>query len=255
MPTVPAVASVEREEMKAEVTRDQSGKRLAIDRKLVWVALLFGCAVLAGGSGYLFGRLSPGSLSALTVQQMPPFEVYLSEHSFSEIENAKDKLQALCTEFLTAVRVSHDASAQSPAAVPAHSNSLYVVAPEKAIRELERGLEQFKGTEQETKLIHELLAVLNIQKIYGRWLDVYLAALYEHPTDDLIGQYAKDALAIANTLGRQAEVINAFALLRRIPLSFAAKMQIQDTLEGDPLTQLDSGPQSAARPPAPSSPD
>lgn len=197
---------------------------------------------LAGGIGYVSGRASPGSMSALTVRQMPPFEVYLSEHSFSEIENTKDKLQALVTEFLTAVRVDHYPSASSPAAIPPSANPSYAVEPGRAIKELERGIEQFKGTEQEMTLIRELLVLLNVQKLPSRWLDVYLAALYTHPTDDLIGRYAKDALAISDPLGRRAEVVSGFDLLRRIPLFFAAKAQIQEALAGANLARLNSSP-------------
>ena len=194
--------------------------------KLGWVGLICGGLGLAAVVGYLLGTAGQKETSMLAVQQRVPFEFYLNEDSFSEIENTKAKLEALAVEFLTDLRLRHDGSILGPAASE-HKNPSYAVQAEKARAELQNGIQQFKGTEQEMSLTQELLLLLKRQKLLDRWMDVYLGALYAHPTDALIGRYAKDAVTIGEAVGRQEDLMNAFDVLRRrIPLDFPAKEQV-----------------------------
>jgi hypothetical protein len=178
---------------------------------------------LTGAVGYLAGIVYPASQSVLPVQQSIPFECYLNEQSFSEIENTKSTLDALCQQFLTELQIRHDANASPRPAQADLANPLYRVDVAGAIQELRAGIQQFKGIDQELTLVRELLFLLKKQKQYDQWLDVYLAALYAHPMHELIGSRAKDAEQISAAVGRQSELANAFDLLRHIPLQFPAK--------------------------------
>jgi hypothetical protein len=207
--------------------------------KLFWRALICGCLGLAGAAGYRVGMARQSSSWSMGVQQRVPFEFYLTEQSFSEIVNTRARLEALSVQFLTELRARHDASAQGSPVAPHLGNPLYRVQPGRAIDEVQKGIEEFKGTEQEMCLVQELLMLLKKQKFSGRWLDVYLAALYEHPTHPLIGRNAKHAIAISDALGRQQELTQAFDLLRRIPLNYPAKEKVQAALQNANVARLD----------------
>jgi hypothetical protein len=116
---------------------------------------------------------------------------------------------------------------------------LYVVQPGRAIDEVQKGIEEFKGTEQEMYLVQELLMLLKRQKFSERWLDVYLATLYEHPTHPLIGRNAKHAIALSDALGRQQELTQAFDFLSRIPSDRPAKEKVQAALQNATVARLD----------------
>jgi hypothetical protein len=208
--------------------------------KLFWAALICGCLGLAGAAGYRVGMARQSSGWSMGVQQKVPFEFYLTEQSFSEIVNTRARIEALSIQFLTELRARHDASALGSSAASHLGNPLYVVQPGRAIDEIQKGMEEFKGTGQEMSLVQELLMLLKNQKFSERWLDVYLATLYEHPTHPLIGRNAKHAVAISDGLGRQEELARAFDFLRRIPLDYPAKEKVQAALQNANVARLDS---------------
>ena len=179
-------------------------------------ALLCSCLGLGAASGYMACGRRDGSDSVLQVQQKIPLEAYFSEPSFSEIENTKSRLRALCLEFLTDIRARHDLSASETGLTRFRRNPSYAVDPEGAIQELCAGIAQFKGTEPEMILVQELLCLLKKQQLGSRWLDVYLAALARHPTDPLIMKFAQDAQTISKAQQREGELNEAFELLQRL---------------------------------------
>jgi hypothetical protein len=93
------------------------------------------------------------------------------------------------------------------------------------INELERGFEQFRGTEQEVTLAHHLLSALRSNSLYDRWLRTYLTLLYTHPTDELVAVHAQEAIGIGACLGREKEVLDGLRHLDEIPPAFQDKME------------------------------
>lgn len=199
---------------------------MRIPLKWIRLVVLSGCVALTGVVGYFVGAVCQDPTSVLPVQRRIPFEYYLNEHSFSEIENTKATLEALGQQFLTELQSRHHVSALGPYAQPYHGDPLYQVDVPGAIQELQAGIEQFKGTGQELRLVRELLFLLKREKQLDRWLDLYLATLYEHPTHPLIGSRAKEAQQISEALGRQYDLASAFDLLRHIPLEFGGKDEV-----------------------------
>jgi len=185
----------------------------------IWIAL-------SAAVGYMFGSHRQDTGSVLPVQQKIPLEFYLNEHSFSEIENTKSTLEALCQQFLTELQSRHHASALGAAGQPFLGSPLYRVDVPGAIQELEQGIKQFKGTDQELVVVRELLFLLKREALYDRWLDVYLSALYRHPTHALIADRVPEAERISEAAGRQYELANAFEFLRHIPVESPAKEQL-----------------------------
>jgi hypothetical protein len=186
-------------------------------RRWVTRGILLGTGLAAGAAlGYFIGVTRHEPDASLGVNQKVPLEAYFSEQSFSEIENTKARLKALGLEFISDVRSRHDQAGAGTTSGPFRRNPAYALDPAGAIEELEWGLEQFRGTEQEMYLTQELLCVLKKQKLEDRWLDVYLTALYSHPADPLIARFTKDAKLMSQARQRQPELTAAFELLDRI---------------------------------------
>ncbi len=206
--------------------------------QLVKVTLGLVALVLAAVIGFMSGAMRSGASGTLALQQRVPFDVFWNQQSFSEVENTMAKLEALSAEFLTEVRLRHDISASTwPASQPAGGRS-YSVDPAHAIGEIQKGIEGFKGTEQELLLSRELLSLLKRQHLDERWLNVYLAILYAHPMDPLVASAAADAVMISTQIGRGDELARAFAFLNFIPLEFPGKERISTISEGLRFTEI-----------------
>jgi hypothetical protein len=63
-------------------------------------------------------------------------------------------------------------------------------------------------------------------------LEVYLSALYPHPTEGLVGLFAERALGVSRILGREPEVLKALEYASNIPLEFEGKGRILAAMEG-----------------------
>ncbi|MFO1502051.1 MAG: hypothetical protein U1G07_27375 [Verrucomicrobiota bacterium] len=178
-----------------------------------------------------------------------PFEYYLAEQSFSEVDNAKARLDAICTEFVTDLRAGSQAIGSKPHPWRTSESGLV----DDMIRALREGMRQFEGTEQQLHLINELLYLLKKQPCGDRWLDLYLATLYRHPTSGMVTRSKGTAVAFGEALGRQEEVARAMNFLGSIPARFSAqgwsKIAFSNGLEpslggppGGKLTSIDGKP-------------
>jgi len=183
-------------------------------------------AMVAGGAvGYELGaeRKDPGSW--LSLERTPPLEYYARQESFSEVENSKSSLEALCLRFRTAVRVKRvadrAANATSSGAGPTSEPHL-----DSAIADLEQGMNEFAGTDQELDVAEDLLLALKMAKQFDRWTDVYLKALYEHPTHPVVARFAHEAVSIANECGRQLSVLAGLLYLQSIPVEYQANTKL-----------------------------
>jgi len=185
--------------------------------------LSLGCAIAvtlaSGGVGYEFGAERIGSGSYLALERTAPLEYYATAESFSEVENTKSSLEALCLRFTTAVRAKRLADWPAHAALPG-SGTATEPRLASAIVDLEEGLKEFAGTDQELEVAQDLLLALKEARQSDRWIDVYLKELYDHPTHPVVGRLARDAIGIADQCGRQASLRAALLYLQSVPVEF-----------------------------------
>jgi hypothetical protein len=194
--------------------------------KLSDFAITLLLAAFAGSIGYISGELHPNDPKSMALEEMPPLEYFASPSSFSEVENVKTELDALCARYITiarsrGVRLDH----------PSGGHPAYEAGQAATIKQLERALPEFQGTDQQLIIVQDLLRALKRSSLYDRWIDVYLAALYEHPTQELIGHFDEEAVSIGQVAGRKSEVLAALKHVLSIPLEFAAKSSAQAALD------------------------
>lgn len=194
--------------------------------KALKLAALLVLALTVGGSGYFLRGLREHEVLALPTS-LPELDLFINEQSFSEVENAKALLEALSKRYVTEVRIRRhlDSTQASPgeyAPSPMNQPSL-----SGALDELEKGVELFEGTGQEMEVAADLLRALKHARQYDRWLALYLQALYQHPTHELDGDFADDAVKISQAIGHAGEVFNAFRHLSNIPFDFGTKQRVQ----------------------------
>lgn len=170
-------------------------------------------------------------------------EYFTPPESFSTIENAKRNLEGLCVRFrveLQGRRVAERLSVPRNATLAQESEP----HPEGAIRDLERGMLEFQGTEQELAIAEDLLRVLKQAGRFDRWIEVYLKALYEHPMNRVVASLAKEAISHGRAVGRERDVVAGLRHLIAIPLDFAGKEAVEAALidgkPGNGLTNADS---------------
>jgi hypothetical protein len=187
-------------------------------------------ALAAGGSGFVARGWHDRSMDVLPPGEMPPADSFFSSNSFSEIETAKSVLEALSTQFLTENRIRRGLIYMKSISGGSLENPVRQARVAEVLKELEHGIGQFKGTEQELYLVQDMLWVLKKEKFYDRWLDLYLRTLYQHPMDDFAGHYANEAIMISQVAGREEEVLDGLKHLCGIPLEFDAKHNIEAAL-------------------------
>ena len=197
--------------------------------KTLQLAIAMLLVLTAGGSGYFLRGLHDNPLTMLPTS-LPELDFFISEQSFSEVANAKALLQALSERYISEVRVLRyldgtQSSSEVPSPFPADQEPLSVT-----IDVLQKGVEAFEGTGQELEVAYDLLLTLKSAGQYDRWLEVYLRALYEHPTHGLVEVFARDAVSIGRAVGRESEVVRGFRHLSDIPIEFKAKQRVQQLL-------------------------
>jgi hypothetical protein len=189
--------------------------------------LLSGLAAIAG---YYSGALRPATASYSSADARLSVDDLYAPQSFSEVENAKALLTALSQQVVTEIQVERAAD-HAKAVLNSRAGNVGVEPHHlEVIKKFERSLVEFEGTEQKLYLVEPFLAALKTAKLYDRWLEVYLNALYQHPTHAMIGRLAAEALLVSKATGRQGEVLNAFEHVSRIPLKFGMQAQIRAEL-------------------------
>jgi len=68
------------------------------------------------------------------------------------------------------------------------------------------------------------------ERLYDRWLDVYLDALYRNPTHEMVSALAEDAVVISQAAGREKELTTGLRHVLGVPLDFLAKSRIEQSL-------------------------
>ncbi len=204
-------------------------------------------AALSGCVGYLCHGLRSNAPELLKVGEVAPLDAFVSVHSFSEVATVKGVLQALCSRYLLEAQqlrveeIVHTTRQARGEGKPQRRPNFV-----ESIPVLQRGIQEFKNTEQELLLTQDLLLVLSHEGLDQDWLDLYLNTLYRQPTADLVGRFAQPAVQIGRALGRSDEVFNAFSHLSMIPLEFAAKQQVARAQMSVHLVSASPSPQGAA---------
>jgi hypothetical protein len=193
---------------------------------LIWAVILI---LVGGGAGYWLRAQRGGEESVLAAGAVPALDSLIAPESFSRIKNARNSLEGLRVRLRLQVASSllaehflvggRGASGQRPEP-----------CLEGAIRDLERGMEEFEGTEQELYCAQDLFPALKTAGRFDRWIEVYLKGLYEHPTHPVVARFAKEAIALGRATGREEEVLAGLRHLSAIPLDFEGKDTVQATL-------------------------
>jgi hypothetical protein len=186
--------------------------------------------VVAGCIGYLVGAMREQSVSHLPVDATVALEYLVSSESFSEIEQARAVLDALANRYVVQSRMLIVREALAGRGAYEKRQPLNSRPGLSAIQVLEEAVAEFDGTGQELQLLPTLLSALERERLRDRWIEVYLSALYHHPTHRVVGDMADEARRLGRAIGREAEVIAALRHVSAIPLKFASRLRIERCL-------------------------
>lgn len=186
--------------------------------------------VTAWLAGYWMRGVNASSRGVLRLMDVPSAEYFADNASFSEVQNAKTQLKGLALRYRAEVQARMGASilvaARQPAGVESKVNPILAWST----RRLAQGIEEFQGTDHQLLLVNTLLGILRREAQHEKWVDVYLRALYQHPTHELVGRLAGEALEHAAAVGKIEEVLDGFRQVVSIPLEFSSKGQVQTLL-------------------------
>src|SRR5262245_22875266 len=144
------------------------GKRMKTKAKcivktcnLMWAVIL---CLASGWTGYWLHDQRADAASVLgAAGTIPPLDYLVGPESFSKIENTRDRLEALCIRLRLEVQSRLLAKDESPTLRTSGSRL------EATIRDLEQGMREFEGTEQEQELAGDLLPALKEAGRFDRW--------------------------------------------------------------------------------------
>jgi hypothetical protein len=187
-------------------------------------------ALVSAGAGYLLhARIANGSL-VLSTKDLLQGEYLVPPDSFSRAENTKNALEALGTR----VRLGLEQAAITYGRLVGNgetSNRQAAAVLEGAIRDAETGVREFEGTEQELYIVRVLFRLLERAGRFDRWTELYLKALYEHPTHCIVSSFAGHAIRISRLAGQQEQVVDALRHLAALPAEFANRGAIEAALD------------------------
>ncbi len=186
----------------------------------------------AGAAAFGLRGLAPARTLTSPLDEVPPLEYFASAKSFSEVEPARARLQALSRRYLYAVQVRQAVALRGHRASEVGGVSAGAACVSQTVQELEEATRGFRGTGEEPVLTHGLLICLASEHRYERWIDVYLDLLYRHPTEEVVGVLANAAVTAGRATGRLEEVLDGFRHVSSIPFDFEAKHRVQAALAG-----------------------
>lgn len=198
--------------------------------RLKRLALLFLVSAVTGGVGYYIGVMRETSATNMPRGATVPLDYLVSSKSFSEVEDARAVLDALAVRYVEnaqALMVREIMSRNPSFKIRLSSSERPMVA---AIKMLDEALPEFRGTGVELRLLQPLLYALKQERLYDRWLDVYLDALYRHPTDQMVSSLTEEAVVISQAVSRERELSTGLRYVSGIPLNFSTKSRIKHSL-------------------------
>jgi len=203
---------------------------------------LLGLAIVLGGLGLAWRRLTRPETLVSPAHAIPPLEYFASASSFSEVEQARAQLQALARRHLYVLQLRQAELLHAVQSGDSGQRARAVAELQQLAAEFEQALDEFRGTGEEPLLTTGLLTLLASERAHARWLDVYLRLLYQQPTESVVGRLAGEAVAVARATGRLEEVLAALRHVTRIPLEFEGKRSVQAALDGFTLTNQTRSP-------------
>jgi hypothetical protein len=193
----------------------------------IWAVILI---FIAGGGGYWLRAQRTAEVPAIEAGSIPSLDYLIGPESFSKIKNARNGLQGLCMRLGLQVENRRFLAEHLLVGRQAGSRQPSESYPNDAIRDLEVGVEEFEGTEQESDCAHDLFLELKRAKRFDRCVEVYLKALYKDPTHPFVARFAKEAIDVGRSAGREEEVLAGLRHLRAIPLRFEGKGAVEAIL-------------------------
>lgn len=198
--------------------------------KLKRVALLFLVSAVTGWVGYYVGVMRESSATHMPRGATVALDYLASAKSFSEVEHARAVLDALAARYAGKAQglIVQEIMSRNPNfGIRQSSPELPMV---EAIKMLDEVIPEFRGTGVELQLLQPLLYALKQERFYDRWLDVYLDALYRHPTHEMVSSLAEEAVGISQAVGRERELTTGIRYVSGIPLDFPTKSRIENSL-------------------------
>jgi hypothetical protein len=194
------------------------------------VALLFLVSAATGAAGFYAGVMRETGATRLARGATVPLDYLAASESFSEVENARATLEGLAARYADAAQslIAEGIMRRSPNFELSQTDSKRPLAA--AINLLDEVIPEFQGTDMELQLLQPLLYALKQERRHDRWLDVYLDALYRHPTHRVVADLAAEAVVISQAAGREAEFTTALRHLSGIPVNSLDKSRIELSL-------------------------
>jgi len=179
--------------------------------------------------GYLFRAQRVDGSIVLSLKDAVQEEYLAPPESFSRVKNTKNTLEGLSTRLGAGIMdaiLAYDR-------LPKSSESEKKRAEEVLDRAIQAGnvaMQEFEGTDQQLDVAQRLLLALQRAGYFDRWTDIYLKALYEHPTHPMVSRFAPDAVKISKLAGQQKRVLEALKYLSALPAEFAGRAAIEAAL-------------------------
>jgi len=195
-----------------------------------WIGM-FLIAVSSACVGFWLRGHAENSGTFLAAKSLPQLDYVVVPESFSRIENTRQTLQGLCSRLRLEVetRLCEQGRLQLQ---PGASSQAMGAQASRIIRDLEDGMKEFEGTDQQLYVAEDLLSVLKREGRFRRWVELYLQAVYEHPMHPIVARFDSEAINIGKLAGREQDVISGLTHLSSIPLDFQGKAKIEGALIG-----------------------
>ena len=193
----------------------------------IWLILL---ALASGGVGGYLLRAPRADGSLVLSSRDTMREEYLAPpDSFSKVQNTKNALDALSVQWRIGIMDALWAYDRLPKKSESERRKAQRVL-EDVILTGEAAVQEFEGTEQQLEVVHGLLLALRKAGQFDRWTEVYLRALYGHPTDPVVSRLANDAVKIGQLAGKQDRVLEALGYVSAMPAAFPGKAEVEMAL-------------------------
>jgi hypothetical protein len=193
-------------------------------------------ALCAGLVGYSAGRLVEDAPSRLSKDAFVDSGLLTSSDSFSEIDQARSNLDALCLRYVSHAQqrmLSEPRDAALPV-INVHESSRPI--PD-SVAMLEDAAAGFRGTGSEPFAVRSLLQGLKRAQLHDRWLEVYQDYANRQPLEPLVCELAGEALRMAELTGRQSELIATLVHVSRNPGTLPGRSQLNEMLRHQPQAE------------------
>lgn len=151
---------------------------------------------------------------------IPPLEHFLSWESFSEVEQTRSLLRALCYRSIAQIRADYLAARLDPPTLTGSNEDPAARGLAAAATQLHALAAEFAGTPEEPVVQQELLRVLHRSSRHDEWLDVFVRLVYTHPTHPIVTDSLPRAQSFARITERDAELLAALRHRGEIPQAF-----------------------------------